>query len=164
MVTGKRIGDILKENKAAPRSPRTSATSWSRRSGYASTWPRTKKDLHNKQAAPPRRVQDPPSREVLSREARAACRLGLQAGERRDPVVQVRHIIVPGCPCRLKTQQKPSRTRSAGRSSSRCSHTTTPMASQPGPSSATRCSGRHTVPAPDLRQEVTSTGLSRDAA
>ena len=28
MVTGKRIGDILKENKIAPRSPKTFGTSW----------------------------------------------------------------------------------------------------------------------------------------
>ena len=89
LALGKRIGDILRENKVASEIPEDLRDLMVKSLGLRRHLGENKKDLHNKRQLPARRVQDPPAREVPHRKREAAQRVHLQTRERRDSAVQV---------------------------------------------------------------------------
>jgi len=89
LVTGKRIGDILKENKVSSEIPEDLRDLMVKALGLRKHLTENTKDLHNKRQlhlieAKIRRLV-----RYLHRYKEAARRLHLQAGERRDSALQV---------------------------------------------------------------------------
>ncbi len=123
LALGKRIGDVLKENKVASEIPEDLRDLMIKALGLRKHLGENKKDLHNKRQAEPDRVKDPTSCAVLPGNKETAQGVRLQAGDRRNSAVQIRNNRRPRYPCPLNPSQKRLQNRSAARNSSRSMHT-----------------------------------------
>ncbi len=89
LALGKRIGDILRENKVASEIPEDLRDLMSKALGLRKHLGENKKDLHNKRQPQLDRVQDPATREVLHRKQETPEGFHLQTRERRDSALPV---------------------------------------------------------------------------
>ena len=103
LALGKRIGDILRENKVASEIPEDLRDLMSQGARAAQAPGREQERSAQQAAAAAHRVQDPSAREVLRRKQETAQRFHLQTRERRDSAVQVRVSIVVRIPMSLET-------------------------------------------------------------